>query len=169
MNTADYLIIAVLILSVFLGFFRGFLHEAIGLISWLGGLWLAWKYAHVVEPYLGGLLDQQPLRAWVARAILLLGIVLLGWIIASIVAYFVHQSGLSMMLDRLLGVLFGFLRGAVIVALIVMLGRLVELDRVSWWKHSRLLPYATELSTWIKNFAESASDVGERHKSAAEA
>jgi membrane protein required for colicin V production len=74
-----------------------------------------------------------------------------------------------MMLDRLLGVLFGFLRGAVIVALIVMLGRLVELDKVNWWRHSRLLPYATELSIWIRNFADSAIDVGERHKSAAEA
>ena len=70
MNGADYLILGVLVLSMLLGFLRGFVREAIGVISWLGGLWLAWRYAHVLEPYLGGSIGQPPVSTWAARALI---------------------------------------------------------------------------------------------------
>lgn len=156
MNFADYLILGVLLISLVLGFFRGFLREAVSLIAWLGGLWLAWHFAHLVEPYLGGLIDRPPLSTWVARAIILLAVLIAGWIIGGILAYFVHQSGVSLMLDRVLGVVFGLIRGAVLIAIVVMLAQLVQLERTQWWSHSRLLPCAVELSDWIKGFAETA-------------
>ena len=36
----------------------------------------------------------------------------------------------------------------------VMLGEFVELNKVEWWRRSHLLPYASELASWIQNFAE---------------
>ena len=38
------------------GAIRGFLRESVALLGWLVGLWLAWRYAGRVEPYLGGAL-----------------------------------------------------------------------------------------------------------------
>ena len=49
---------------------------------------------------------------------------------------------------------FGTVRGAVVIAVFVMLGEFVELNRVDWWKRSTLLPYASELAGWIQSFAE---------------
>ena len=156
MNFIDYLILAVLLVSVFLGFFRGFLTEAISLICWLGGLWLAWHYAYLLEPHLGGVLADPPLNTWAARTILFVSVLVLGWLVTGIVTYFAHQSGISLMLDRLLGVLFGGIRGIVLIAVAVMLARQMQLDRTDWWQKSRFMPVASEVASWVKGFADSA-------------
>ena len=162
MNLIDYLILAVLLISLFLGFFRGFLGEAISLISWLGGVWLAWHYAYLIEPHLGGLIAEQPLNTWAARTIMLLAVLVTGWLIGGVVTYFAHQSGISLMLDRLLGMLFGVIRWVVLVSITVMLGKEVQLDRTGWWQDSRFMPFAVEVSGWVKGFADSA--VSERRQ-----
>jgi membrane protein required for colicin V production len=159
MNAADYLILGVLVLSMFIGMLRGFMREAIGLIAWLCGVWLAWRYSSLVEPFLGGLLAEEPVRTWAARGIILIGVLMVGWLIAGVLAYALQHSNMSVALDRLLGMLFGVLRGAVAVAVFVILGQLVRLDQVSWWRHSRLLPYSVEFAGWIRNFAETGMDL----------
>jgi len=158
MNPADYVIVAALGISLVLGMVRGFMREAIGLLAWLGGVWLAWRYSALVAPFLGGSLGDEPQRTWVARAIIVLLVLLFAWLVAAILSYFIHQSGLSVLLDRLLGGLFGVLRGAVLVSLVVMLAQVVQLDQVNWWKKSRLIPHAVTVSQWISAFAESALD-----------
>lgn len=170
MNFADYLMLAVLVISLLFGFFRGFLREAVSLIAWLGGLWLAWHFADRLEPHLGGLLAHPPASVWAARALILFGVLMVGWIVGSILSYFVHQSGVSLMLDRMLGTIFGFMRGAVLISIAVMLGQLVQIDRAPWWTKSKLMPTAVEVSGWIKGFAETAaSEMKERSQAAAEA
>lgn len=159
MNGADYLILGVLLASMLLGMVRGFVREAVSLLAWLGGLWFAWRYAPLLEPYLGGMVGEPPVSTWTARIVIVLGVLLLGWLAAGLLGYFLRHSALSVMVDRLLGSLFGMLRGAVVVAVIVMLGQFVELGRVDWWQRSRLLPYASELAGWIQSFAETGLKV----------
>jgi membrane protein required for colicin V production len=154
MNAADYLIVGVLLASMLLGALRGFVREAVGLLAWLGGLWFAWRYAPGLEPYLGGMVGKPPVSLWTARAAILLGVLVIGWLISGILGYFLRHSALSVLVDRILGLVFGTVRGAVVIAVFVMLGEFVELNRVAWWKGSQLLPYASELASWIQNFAE---------------
>jgi membrane protein required for colicin V production len=157
MNGADYLILAVLLLSVLLGMIRGFVREAIALLGWLGGLWLAWRYAPLLEPYLGGMIGQPPVSTWVARGLIVMAALIAGWLLAGVLTYFLQHSGLSLMVDRLLGMFFGVVRGAVVVAVFVLLGQFVELNKVEWWRKSQLLPYAAELAGWIQTFAETGA------------
>lgn len=154
MNGADYLLIGVLAFSIVLGMVRGFVREAIALLAWLGGLWLAWRYSPVVEPMLDGLIDDPPASTWVARAVIVIAVVITGWMLAALLTYVLRHSSLSIMVDRLLGLFFGVLRGMVVIAVFVMLGATVQLDEARWWKQSRLLPYATEFAGWIQTFAE---------------
>jgi membrane protein required for colicin V production len=154
MNGADYLILGVLVLSTLLGMVRGFVREAIALLAWLGGLWLAWRYAPTLEPLLGGAIGHPPVSTWAARMIIVAGVLLIGWLVSAALGYFLRHSGLSVMVDRLLGMVFGFVRGAVVVAVFVLLGQFVELDRVDWWRRSHLMPYASELAGWLQTFAE---------------
>ena len=156
MNVIDYLILIVLLVSLFLGFFRGFLGEAISLLSWLGGIWLAWHYAYLVEPHLAGLIAKPPLNTWAARTIMFVSVLVLGWLVGGAVTYFAHQSGISLMLDRVLGMLFGVIRGVVLVAVIVMVGVQLQLQRTDWWQKSRFMPVAEEIADWVKGFADSA-------------
>jgi membrane protein required for colicin V production len=159
MNGADYLILGVLVLSMVLGFIRGFVREAIGVIAWLGGLWLAWRYAHVVEPLLAGRVGDPPVSTWAARTLIVLAVLIVGWILAGILSYMLRHSGLSIMVDRLLGLVTGFVRGAVIVAVFVLLGQFVQLTSTHWWKGSRLIPYASEAAGWLQSFAETGMSV----------
>lgn len=162
MNGADYLILGVLGLSMLLGLLRGFVREAIGLLSWLGGLWLAWRYAHVLEPYMGGSIGEPPLSTWAARTLIVIAVLVVGWLIAGILSYTLRHSGLSIMVDRLLGLVTGFLRGAVVVAVFVLLGQFVQLTQTRWWKSSRLMPYAAEGAGWLQSFAETGMSVLEK-------
>jgi membrane protein required for colicin V production len=159
MNGADYLILGVLFLSMLLGFIRGFVREAIGVIAWLGGLWLAWRYAPMVEPLLAGRVGDPPVSTWAARSLIVLSVVIVGWIVAGLLGYLLRHSGLSIMVDRLLGLVTGFVRGAVVVAVFVLLGQFVQLTQTSWWKSSRLMPYASEAAGWLQSFAETGMSV----------
>ena len=161
MNAIDYLLLVILLVSVVLGFYRGFLRESIALLSWLGGLWLAWHYACLVVPHLEGVLRQSPWNIWAGRLFIFVALLMLGWLISAIVNHFVHQSSLSLTLDRTLGVLFGAIRGLVVIAIMVMLGLQVQLERSPWWKASKFMPIAVQVSGWVKGFADSAINTQE--------
>lgn len=154
MNGADYLILGVLAVSMLLGMYRGFVRESIALLAWLGGLWLAWRYATLVEPFLGGAIGERPVSLWAARTIIVVAVVLLGWLVAGILGYLLRHSGLSIVVDRLLGMIFGLVRGAVVIAALVLLAQFAQMQEVKWWKRSVLMPYATEFAGWIEAFAE---------------
>ena len=77
MNLADYLVIAAVVVSAAIGAVRGFLREAIALVTLVLALFLAWHFADLLEPHLGGLLSKPPAGTWAARAIIFI-LVLLG-------------------------------------------------------------------------------------------
>jgi membrane protein required for colicin V production len=161
MNGADYLILGVLAFSMLLGLFRGFVREAIALLAWLGGLWLAWRYAPMLEPLFRGALDE-PMSTWAARTVIVISVLIVGWLLAAILSYFLRHSALSVMVDRLLGMFFGVVRGAVVIAIVVLLAQFAHLEQTKWWRASKLLPYATECAGWIQTFAETGMEALER-------
>jgi membrane protein required for colicin V production len=157
MTPVDYIIAAAVGLSVLFGAVRGFLRESVALLGWLVGLWLAWRYAYVVEPYLGGALDGTELQSWAARAIVLLAVVTASWIVGGMLSWLVQRSGLTLGVDRLLGGLFGLVRGAVIVGFVVMLGQAAELQGEGWWRESKLMPLGQEMASVLRGYVGTGS------------
>jgi len=154
MTPVDYIIAAAVGLSVLFGAVRGFLRESVALLGWLVGLWLAWRYAYLVEPYLGGTLAGTDLQSWAARAIVLLAVVIASWILGGMLSYLVQRSGLTLGVDRLLGGLFGLVRGAVIIGFTVMLGEAAELQGEDWWRESKLMPVGQEMAGVLRGYVE---------------
>jgi membrane protein required for colicin V production len=161
MTVVDYILIAVILISVVFGAIRGFLRESIALLAWLVGLWLAWRYSSLLEPHLGGALADTELQEWVARAIILIAVVIVGWLLASLLSYLVQRSGLSLGLDRMLGSVFGLVRGAVIVGFAVMLGQAAELGSEPWWKNSALMPVAEEMAGVLGGYVDTGRKIVE--------
>ena len=155
MTTVDYSLIAIVLVSMLFGAIRGFLRESVALV----GLWLAWRYAPAVQPYLGGSLTDTELQVWVARLILLLAAVLAAWVIGSLLGYLVQRSGLTLGLDRILGGVFGLVRGAVIVGFAVMLAQAAQMQDESWWKESRLIPVGVEMASVLSGYVETGRKV----------
>jgi membrane protein required for colicin V production len=141
MNWTDYLIVLVLVFSCIVGFYRGLMREGITLITWLAAAWLAWHCAYLLEPHLGGALSGEAVRPWAARTIIFVLVLILGAATGAIVTYFVRLS-LLRSLDRMLGFVFGLLRGMVVLGLLVMLCHALRLHEEPWYRNSTLVPYA---------------------------
>src|ERR1041385_4679792 len=139
MNVTDYLVIAAFLISAIVGAMRGFLREAVALVTWLIALFVAWHFADLIEPHLGGLLAGSYVKPWAARVIIVVLILLLGAAIGAVLNHFVRLSIFSGM-DRLLGLVFGVLGGVVLLGIFVMLGHLLRLDGEGWWSRSLLIP-----------------------------
>ncbi len=161
MTTVDYILAGAVLLSMLFGALRGFLRESVALLGWLVGLWLAWRYSDLVEPYLGGALAGTALKIWVARIAVLIVVVMAGWLLGSLLSYLVQRSGLTLGVDRMLGALFGLVRGAVIVGFAVMLGRAAELESEAWWRQSRLLPVGEEMAGVLRGYVETGRELVE--------
>jgi membrane protein required for colicin V production len=161
MTTVDYILIAIVLVSMLFGAIRGFLRESVALLGWLVGLWLAWRYAPQLQPYLGGSLTGTELQEWVARLILLLAAVIAAWIIGSLLGYLVQRSGLTLGVDRILGAVFGLVRGAVIVGFAVMLAQAAQMEDEPWWKGSKLIPVGVEMASVLRGYVETGRQVVE--------
>jgi membrane protein required for colicin V production len=159
MTTVDYVLAGAVLLSMLFGAIRGFLRESVALLGWLVGLWLAWRYSGLVEPYLGGLLAGTLLQVWVARIIVLIAVVMAGWLLGSLLSYLVQRSGLTLGVDRLLGGLFGLVRGAVIVGFAVMLGQAAEMQDEPWWRESTLVPVGVEMAGVLRGYVETGREL----------
>ena len=149
MNSTDYVVIAVVILSAVVGAARGFLREAVAVAAWLIALLIAWHFSDVIAPHLGGLLAESDVRPWAARIIIVLLVLLFGAALGAVLGHFVRLSIFSGM-DRLLGFLFGLLRGFVLLGVFVILGQLLRLEGEHWWRGSLLIPYGESMANGLR-------------------
>jgi membrane protein required for colicin V production len=161
MTPIDFIIAAIIIVSMLFGAIRGFLRESIALLGWLTGLWLAWRYSPLLEPYLGGTIAGTELQVWLARIIVLLSVVLAAWLIGSLLGFIVQRSGLTLGIDRILGAMFGMVRGAVIVGFAVMLALAADMRNEPWWKASKLIPVGEDMASILRGYVETGKQLVE--------
>ena len=143
------LILVVLVGSTLIGLLRGFVREAVSLVFWVTAIWAAWKFGPLVVPHLGGLLADPSVAPWVGRLVVLILVLLIGWVIGMLLTLFTGSIGLGV-LDRLIGLLFGVVRGMVLVGLLVIGAELLHLNREEWWNRSKLVPYGETAGDWLR-------------------
>lgn len=153
MTPFDYLILLLCVLSTGIGIWRGFVKEALSLLTLLAAIWLAWRFASVVAPSLANWAVDPEVRVWVARVIVFVFAIVIGALASWIARQLIRHTGLSGV-DRLLGAAFGFARGLLIVGLMVIVLDFLQLDQNDWWQTSRLRPYAEQVAAAVKRYAE---------------
>ena len=153
MQGADLIIVAIIGISVIIGAVRGFVREAVALITWLVAIWIAWRFSGFLHPYLGGVLETPEQKAWVARGIMLILVLLAGALVGAVLSWLTRTAAGLSLLDRLFGFLFGLTRGVVVVGFAALLGQTLKLDHEPWWRHSTLAPYAVNIAGWLEGFA----------------
>jgi membrane protein required for colicin V production len=149
MNITDYLVIAAIIISAVVGSIRGFLREAIALVTWIVALFIAWHFSDSIAPHLGGLLSGSPVSTWAARVILVVLVLLFGTGLGVTIAHFVRLSIFSGM-DRFLGFVFGLFRGLVLLGVFVILAQTLRQDGERWWRQSVLIPYGESIANGLR-------------------
>jgi len=136
MTWFDYVVIAILGLSVLLAVFRGVVREITALAGWAAALVLSGLFAQDLAQWLPASLSHM-LRAVIAYLIIFLGALLLSGLIGLLLARLFRAAGLGLT-DRALGALFGLLRGVVIVFVGVMLAGLTSLPKEPFWREAAL-------------------------------
>ncbi len=131
----DWITLGVLLVSMLVGFFRGFLMEALSLCGWVGGFFVARAFADQAAALL-------PLENALPGVRLAAGFALVFAAVVfacSFTAWMVSRAAESVGLraaDRGLGMVFGFARAAVVMVLLVWLGNATSLSKKDWWPHS---------------------------------
>lgn len=151
MTWLDYTVIAILVLSVAWGAWRGLVHETLSLAGWI----MAFVAANLLADPLAESFpaNMRPEFRVVAAFILVFIATLVVTTLASaLVTKFIRVSVLHS-LDRWLGALFGLMRGLVIVVALTMVAGLTSLPRSPDWKESgtgySLAQTVIQLKPWL--------------------
>lgn len=139
MSFADWVMVAAILLSAILAASQGFFYEVFSLAGTVVGYLVAsWQYQRTAawfRPHVSS--------DWVANImgflILFIAIVLVAGLVAKLSRWLMKEVGLSW-LDRILGALFGILRGALTVAIVLMAMTSFTPDS-PWLAESTMAPY----------------------------
>ena len=153
MNAADYVIIAILVISSLMSLGRGFTVEAFSLAAWVAAFVIGRLFSTPLAYLLTDYLDPPSVREPVAFAALFIATLLVAALIKRLLKEVINATGLSTM-DRIMGMAFGALRGVILVIFgLGLLSRLFELDGDPWWKESLLIPHVMLIEDWTYNTA----------------
>ena len=145
----DYSIIALIFISLIIGLFRGFIQEALSLVTWVAAIWVGLTFSHELSRFLESFISYPSARIAAAFVILLLLTLIVGSIIGFLLGELVKKTGLTGS-DRFAGMIFGIGRGILVVAVLVMLAGLTPLPEDPWWKESQLIPAFQSLAVWLR-------------------
>lgn len=179
MNTVDIIILALVFLSAIIGFWRGITREVLGIFSWLLAAVITYFLHGLAAPFVGMIISNDFLKEIVAA--LLVFIVSLV-ILTSITYSFSDavKSSVAGGADKILGFLFGALRGFLLISIIAVGANKFLLKSAdnppTILKDSKLIPIAdnfvmmmiqsvpaTKFNEWkdrMESFFNSASTTG---------
>jgi membrane protein required for colicin V production len=147
-NWADYCIAGALALSVLMGLWRGFIGEVLALGCWALAFWVAWQFGDKLAAQFTSITVPSA-RLLLGYAICFITVLIAGAIVSFLMRKLIAGSGLSGS-DRMFGMLFGLLRGLVLVTLTVLILGFTPFPRDPWWKQSQLLPGFQHSAEWLK-------------------
>ena len=141
MSEVDLAILAIIAISSFISFIRGFFREAMSLFTWFAAVLITLVYTSrfaILLPM--DSVENPQARAGISALTLFIGTMIVGSLINWLFERVMARSTLGTA-DRAVGVAFGVVRGAIIVSLLVLAANLIPaLKQESWWQESLLLP-----------------------------
>jgi membrane protein required for colicin V production len=149
----DFLVVVILGLSVASGFAGGFIRVGIGFLAVIGGVILGfWNYGMAAE-WVHKYVQSTAASNLLGFFLIFTGVLMVGALVSKIIAKIFRWIGLSW-LDRLLGALFGFVRGSLIVVTFVAVAMaFMPKPLPNWVVNSKSLPYAIDASHQLAEFA----------------
>jgi membrane protein required for colicin V production len=148
-TVADWIILAVILLSLIQAASAGFFQEAFGIAGLVFGYLLAaWNYQRLASHFVSyGALWLVQIAAFL---IIFVGVMLLAGFTGRVAHWMVHEAGLDFF-DRILGAALGLLRGCLIDS-VVLVSLAVFTPTSKWLQGSELAPYflvAGRAAVWV--------------------
>lgn len=144
----DYSILAFIGISVLLGIWRGFVREAMSLVTWVTALALAILYFEPVSN-LFTMISMVGLKMLLAFILIVLSVLIIGGVLSHLIGKLIKFTGFGAT-DRIVGTVFGLARGAILVALAILVASPTPLSKDPLWAESKLIPRFEPMSLWMK-------------------
>jgi len=145
----DWVVVALLAASVLLGLWRGLVYEVLSVLNWLAAFllaqWLAPRAAALMPLGRAG----ESIQYAAGFVVVFIGALFAGGLVAWLTSKLVAAVGLRPV-DRLLGGMFGVVRGIVAVLALAVVVQLTGLRSGLWWTESRTAGVATAALRGLK-------------------
>lgn len=145
MQWIDYAVLGIILVSTIISAFRGLFKEILSLLAWAVAFWVAMKFYKPLTQFIT-FTDDQSIRVVIALFGLFMGTLMIIGFVNYITTLIFKKTGLSGT-DRVLGLIFGLLRGLAIVLVMACTlqlafnyGFLLKYKEESWYKQSMLMP-----------------------------
>ena len=133
MNGLDFVVIGIFVLSMLVGLWRGLVYEVLSLLGWPFAIILSKLFANDIATLLP--IEQEAIRVTVAYALVFI-VALIVWAVVSRLGAKLLKAIGPDWTDRMMGGLFGILRGALVVLVLVWLAGLTHAPEKKFWRGS---------------------------------
>ena len=135
-SATDWILFAVLLASLLMGAWRGLVYEVMSVIGWLAAFVLAQWFAADVAGRLPMQSAGESLRYAAGFVITFISVLVATVLVSWVVKKMVSAVGLGP-LDRLLGSLFGLLRGVVLLLAVTVLVGMTPMRESEAWQQAQ--------------------------------
>jgi membrane protein required for colicin V production len=136
LSAVDWILLAVLGLSFLLGLWRGIVQEVLSLVGWVAAFYVSQMYAPMAAAWLPMEGSSQMLRYAAGFVVVFVAVLVATVLVSWVVKKLISAVGLGP-LDRLLGSLFGLMRGVVILLAVTVLVGMAPMRDTEAWKQAQ--------------------------------
>jgi membrane protein required for colicin V production len=136
LSAVDWMLLAVLGLSFLLGLWRGIVQEVLSLAGWVAAFYVSQMYAPMAAAWLPMEGSSQMLRYAAGFVVVFVAVLVATVLVSFVVKKLVSAVGLGP-LDRLLGSLFGLMRGVVILLAVTVLVGMTPMRETEGWREAQ--------------------------------
>jgi membrane protein required for colicin V production len=163
LNSADWFILVVLIASGIISFTRGFTKEFLSLFLWIAAFIAAISLEFLATPKINEFIGNEEISKIISYIFVFVIFIFVGGIVIKFISKLIKWSGASGF-DRFLGVLFGLIRGLIVLFAIFLLlpSSLKTTDLIS---NSKITPiiqkYAPQIEAYFRDLIDNRNIVEE--------
>ena len=163
LNSADWFILVVLIASGIISFTRGFAKEFLSLFLWIAAFIAAISLEFLATPKINEFIGNEEISKIISYIFVFVIFIFVGGIVIKFISKLIKWSGASGF-DRFLGVLFGLIRGLIVLFAIFLLlpSSLKTTDLIS---NSKITPiiqkYAPQIEAYFRDLIDNRNIVEE--------
>ncbi|MBS1139521.1 MAG: Colicin production protein [Proteobacteria bacterium] len=137
MTGFDYVAIGIVGVSLIFGLWRGVVGEIVALVAWVLAIFAAVEFGAVVGRTVFAGLSDPALRTLAGCVVIFVGVLVVMALFRMAVRSMVKALGLSVS-DRILGMVFGLVRGVLVCMVLVGLGGMTSAPMQAWWRDATL-------------------------------
>ena len=163
LNLADWFILIVLIASGIISFARGFTKEFLSLFLWLAAFIAAISLEYLATPKINEFIGNEEISKIISYIVVFVIFIFIGGMIIKFISKLIKWSGASGF-DRFLGVVFGLIRGSIVLFVIFLLlpSGIKTTDLIN---NSKITPiiqkYAPEIEAYFRELIDNRNVVEE--------